>query len=268
MSCPRVRIFFFACLYSFLAYIPVSFYQWASSFYLLFSLFCLVLSRRGFGARCGEKMEVDEYFRTPRSESRPLHNPLAAEFGVYDQHHLDEFILDYLPTFSLVRFVLSPYARLVRVTGRRYKTKTASYFPVNIYYSMACLFCHGVFCLLFLLVFISIHLVSCTFKYTRSTLVYGLSQHCGSPMIILLVGVCWRLLGPVGTCWDLLRPVGTCWDLLRPVGTCWDLLGPVGTCWGLSGPVGEPSSQLLCRTRYFYRNIPPRCIIYACTYTY
>ncbi|CAM9624227.1 unnamed protein product [Laminaria digitata] len=47
------------------------------------------------------KVEVDVYFRTPRSENRPLVNPLAAEFGIYDQHHLDEFILDYLPTFTL-----------------------------------------------------------------------------------------------------------------------------------------------------------------------
>lgn len=102
----RVRFFFFLSCSFLLAYTSVSFYRpFSYPFFCSFDilLFCLVLSRRGFGARFGEKVEVDEYFRTPRSEKRPLHNPLAAEFGVYDQHHLDEFILDYLPTFSLVR---------------------------------------------------------------------------------------------------------------------------------------------------------------------
>lgn len=75
---------------------------------------CLVLllvggAVRRDAVRCGEQVEVGEYFRTKRFKTRPLENPLAAEFGIYDQYQLDEFTLDFLPTFKLVRAFLKPF---------------------------------------------------------------------------------------------------------------------------------------------------------------
>lgn len=52
-------------------------------------------------------MGVEDYFKLGRHKARPLNNPLAAEFGIYDERQLDEFILNHLPGFALVRNFLS-----------------------------------------------------------------------------------------------------------------------------------------------------------------
>lgn len=46
---------------------------------------------------------MEEYFKSGKSKNRPLKDPMAAEFGIYNDRDLDEFILNYLPTFALVR---------------------------------------------------------------------------------------------------------------------------------------------------------------------
>lgn len=46
---------------------------------------------------------VEDYFKLGKHKARPLNNPLAAEFGIYDERQLDEFILNHLPGFALVR---------------------------------------------------------------------------------------------------------------------------------------------------------------------
>eukprot|EP00752_Nemacystus_decipiens_P001803 g1742.t1 len=47
------------------------------------------------------KVGVEEYFNLGKHKSRPLNNPLAAEFGIYNERQLDEFILNHLPGFAL-----------------------------------------------------------------------------------------------------------------------------------------------------------------------
>lgn len=52
------------------------------------------------------QVDVEEYFKSGKHKARPLENPLAAEFGIYSERDLDEFILNHLPTFALVRYGL------------------------------------------------------------------------------------------------------------------------------------------------------------------
>ncbi|CAM9649257.1 unnamed protein product, partial [Ectocarpus sp. 6 AP-2014] len=47
------------------------------------------------------KIDVEEYFSSGRHKNRPLNNPLAAEFGIYNERDLDEFVLNHLPSFAL-----------------------------------------------------------------------------------------------------------------------------------------------------------------------
>lgn len=47
-------------------------------------------------------MEVDLFIKSGKYRARPLRNPLAAEFGIYTQEDLDDFIDRQLPTFALV----------------------------------------------------------------------------------------------------------------------------------------------------------------------
>ncbi|CAM9659073.1 unnamed protein product, partial [Ectocarpus sp. 8 AP-2014] len=42
------------------------------------------------------KIGVEEYFSSGRHKNRPLNNPLAAEFGIYNERDLDEFVLNHL----------------------------------------------------------------------------------------------------------------------------------------------------------------------------
>lgn len=46
---------------------------------------------------------MEDYFKLGKHKKRPLNNPLAAEFGIYSERDLDEFILNHLPGFALVR---------------------------------------------------------------------------------------------------------------------------------------------------------------------
>lgn len=70
--------------------------------------FCFFSRRRGGGGwtispKRRLQVGVEDYFKLGKHKARPLNNPLAAEFGIYDERQLDEFILNHLPGFALVR---------------------------------------------------------------------------------------------------------------------------------------------------------------------
>lgn len=54
---------------------------------------------------------MEDYFKLGKHKARPLNNPLAAEFGIYTQKDLDEFLLNHLPGFALVRVLCFAFVR-------------------------------------------------------------------------------------------------------------------------------------------------------------
>lgn len=48
------------------------------------------------------QMDVTDFIAKGGPKRRPLQNPLAAEFGIYSEQALDDFIERHLPTFALV----------------------------------------------------------------------------------------------------------------------------------------------------------------------
>ena len=73
------------------------------------------MSTYQFDANVSAQVDVKEYFAGGGRQRRPLENPLAAEFGIYTKQDLDDFVLNHLPSFTLVRLSSSFYAKSYRV---------------------------------------------------------------------------------------------------------------------------------------------------------
>lgn len=75
-----------------------------------------------------QQLDVAEYIAQGWAKRRPLMNPLAAEFGIYTQEDLDDFIKRHLPTFALVstscfRTVIEPATSPLALNFRAFSSR-------------------------------------------------------------------------------------------------------------------------------------------------